>query len=189
VPTISRPRLRLSSSAVESPGAPDDAVPSPPPLGPAGCAAFSWPVRRKDQGITVHRLAGKVVLGHPNGVQTQLFHQPRIRRGWSSCCSPYHPAVACPRLQWGAAGGLAAIMASPSLPARAPAGRSRLASASSHGRAPCPALRSEALPHPLGDCKQGAVFVPLADQLGADRQTLGPGEHGQREGRNVGGGP
>ena len=73
--------------------------------------------------------------------------------------------------------------------ARAPASRSRPSPALGHGRAPCRALGGEALPHPLGRGKQGPVVMPLADQLGTDRQALGACEHGQREGRDVRGGP
>src|SRR5262249_24446368 len=57
------------------------------------------------------------------------------------------------------------------------------------GCSPLSALRREMLPDPPGCGKQGPVFMPLADHLGPDRQALGAGEHGQRHGRDMRGGP
>jgi hypothetical protein len=54
------------------------------------------------------------------------------------------------------------------------------------GRSP---LEGELLPHPLGHGKQGPVFMPSANQLGSDRQAMRAGEHGQRDGWDMRGGP
>lgn len=39
-------------------------------------------------------------------------------------------------------------------------------------------ISEEVSPHPLGGCKQGAIFVPLTDQLCPDWQTVRASKHG-----------
>jgi hypothetical protein len=54
------------------------------------------------------------------------------------------------------------------------------------GRSP---VGCELLPHPLGRGQQGPVVMPPANHLGSHGQAMRAGDHGQRDGWDMHGGP